>query len=121
MHIRLHTYHEGRRGVVASHWSDWSISLASKNTSQLSEDPYWLFIRIVRLGPTVRVFHLFSPEPFDVQDGSPDLLMMREVKGFNHHSANLSHNQWRVGVMVCGPKNDVGTEATFKDFYVKYL
>ncbi|KAG9218375.1 hypothetical protein CCMSSC00406_0007254 [Pleurotus cornucopiae] len=108
-------------GVVASHWSDWSIALASKNTSQLSEDPYWLFIRIVRLGTTVRVFHLFSREPFDVQGASPELLMMREVKGFNHHSANLSHHQWRVGVMVCGPKNDAGTEATFKDFYVKYL
>ncbi|KAJ8703347.1 hypothetical protein PTI98_001974 [Pleurotus ostreatus] len=108
-------------GVVASHWSDWSIAPAPKNTSQLSEDPYWLFIRIVRRGPTVQVFRLYSREPFKVEDTSPDLVMIREVKGFDHHAAASSHDQWRVGVMVCGPKSEVGTEATFKDIYVKYL
>lgn len=121
MRTELHADHEDYRGVVASHWSDWSIAPAPKNTSQLSEDPYWLFIRIVRRGPTVQVFRLYSREPFNVEDTSPDLVMIREVKGFDLHAAASPHDQWRVGVMVCGPKSEVGTEATFKDFYVKYL
>ncbi|KAJ8457576.1 hypothetical protein ONZ45_g18261 [Pleurotus djamor] len=98
--------------VVASPWSDWSIQPA-KTTE-------WVLIKAIRLGTTLQIFHFFADKPVThVDPDSPDLQMMREVKGFDAQAQ--SSGTWRVGVMVCGPKNAEGTEATFEGFYTKYL
>ncbi|KAL0958516.1 hypothetical protein HGRIS_000658 [Hohenbuehelia grisea] len=116
-------------GVVAAPYSDWSVSLAPKSTS-LGPDPsqgrdenaHWVYLRIVRSGPTVRVYHLFAEKKFKVPDESPHLIMLREVKGFNvdPQTGEQLHRSstWRVGVMTCGPKNEVGETTEFADFHI---
>lgn len=52
--------------------------------------------------------------------------MLREVKAFDIDprtglALSAPGSSWRVGVMVCGPKNDAGTEAVFEGFKFKIL
>jgi len=111
--------------VVASPWSDWSISLVPHTTSTLNKEPYSLYIQITRTGSTLTVRHAFvlNPKPSDIPPAE-ELLMMREVKGFNVDASGAQKTKsgnWRIGPMCCGPQNTEGTKALFEGFSFKYL
>jgi len=120
---------EWTAAVVSSPYSDWSVALAPHSTSlgiepneARNEAAHWAYFRLVRSGPTLRVFHLFASKRYHIPEHSPDLIMLREVKGFNvdpERGQQLhSSSTWRVGVMNCGPKNQDGVTTEFADFHI---
>ncbi|KAJ7065466.1 hypothetical protein C8F01DRAFT_1351209 [Mycena amicta] len=113
--------------VVTSPWSDWSIEPATISTSTSSSSAAGaIYIQITREGPLLTIKKYLSPSgPSDVPPADTELVKYREVRGFDLDDAGKARAKlgdvWRVGCMVCGPKNESGTEAEFFNFSFEYL
>lgn len=111
--------------VVTSPWSDWAISPAAHSTSTLGDSPYALYMKIVREGPLITVSQHLSPHHAGLEPATADLIKIREVRAFNVDAEGNAQakdgDEWRIGVMVCGPNNLNGTVGEFKDFSFQYL
>ncbi|KAK7031776.1 hypothetical protein R3P38DRAFT_2925692 [Favolaschia claudopus] len=110
--------------VVTSPWSDWHITKAPHSTSTAGDSSYALHMKIVREGPQLTVSQHFAilgkGEPAEA-----DLVKIREVRGFDVDADGKPQakegDKWRIGPMVCGPKNPQGTVAEFHNFSFRYL
>ncbi|KAF7299221.1 hypothetical protein MIND_00870800 [Mycena indigotica] len=113
--------------VVTTPWSDWSIEPATISTSTSgSSSAGAIYIQISRQGPHLTVKkYLSSSGPSDSVPNETELVKYREVHGFDLNEAGKARaspgDVWRVGCMVCGPKNESGTEAEFFNFSFQYL
>ncbi|KAJ7780056.1 hypothetical protein DFH07DRAFT_462368 [Mycena maculata] len=124
--VEVETGREYIGAVVTSPWSDWAIAPAEHSTSTLGDSPYTLFMQIVREGPLLTVNQYFAPHG-TARSPPPteDLVKIREVRGFNvdeqGNAQAKAGDQWRIGVMVCGPKNPDGLVAEFENFSFAYI
>ncbi|KAJ7262021.1 hypothetical protein C8J57DRAFT_1513810 [Mycena rebaudengoi] len=123
--VELETGREYIGAVVTSPWSDWAIAPAEHSTSTLVKSSYALFMKIVREGPLLTVSQHLAPHITATAPADDTLVKIREVRGFNvdvdGHPQAKNGDKWRIGVMVCGPKNPNGTVAEFENFSFQYL
>ncbi|KAJ7607873.1 hypothetical protein FB45DRAFT_391396 [Roridomyces roridus] len=126
--VEVETGREYTGGVVTSPWSDWAISPAEHSTSTLNGGSgYALYMQIVREGPLISVSQHFAPYSSDMEakPAPGDLVKIREVRAFNVDEDGKPKagegQEWRVGVMVCGPTNTEGTVGEFENFSFEYL
>ncbi|KAJ7269869.1 hypothetical protein C8J57DRAFT_1130938 [Mycena rebaudengoi] len=123
--VELESEQEWIGAVLTSPWSDWAISPAAHPTSTLGQSPHALFMRFVREGPTLIVTQHLAPHITASPPAETDLVKLRKFRGFNvdvegNPRANVG-DKWRIGVMVCGPKNPDGAVAEFEKFSFEYL
>ncbi|KAJ6621528.1 hypothetical protein B0H10DRAFT_1789824 [Mycena sp. CBHHK59/15] len=123
--VEVETGQEYIGAVVTSPWSDWAIAPAAHSTSTLSDSSYALYMKIVRQGPLLTISHHLAPRVSESQPAEDKLVKIREVRGFNVDAEGKAQakegDQWRVGVMVCGPMNSDGTVGIFENFSFHYL
>ncbi|KAJ7600776.1 hypothetical protein C8J56DRAFT_911257 [Mycena floridula] len=112
-------------GVVTNPWSDWAIAPAEHSTSTLVEGSYAVYLHMVRKGPWITIYQHFGRHITHERPADEKLSKIREVRAFDVDSAGVANakagDKWRIGVMVCGPKNSNGTVAEFENFFFKYL
>lgn len=112
-------------GAVASPWADWAIAPAAHSSSTLVAGSHALYIKLVRTGPTVIIYHHFSPHITDTRPRDEELIKIRAIRGFDvDDSGSLrakGGEKWRVGVMACGENNESGTVVEFSNFSFGYL
>ncbi len=75
-----------------------------------------------RHDPALQLSQLRSRPDTKRPPAEEDLVLLREVKGFNQFLADGSkpkNDTWRVGVMTCGPLSD-SAEADYAGFHFGY-
>ncbi|EPQ29631.1 uncharacterized protein PFL1_02850 [Pseudozyma flocculosa PF-1] len=115
--------------VTSAPWSDFSTS-PSPSPSPITPTQA-VFIQLTRntteIGDTIVIkYYLSPPAVADDEDrhrtdpswlpDDKDLVQLREIPAFNvlPDGSRRQTDEWYVGVMTCGPKNDEGTQATFE-------
>jgi len=124
--VELESGKEYIGAVVTSAWSDWSIAPSTHTTStSASSHAYALYMSIVRKGPLLTIKQHLAPQPSHMPPDESEQVMIREVRGFHVDNDGQplakEGDKWRVGVMVCGPMNERGTTAEFRNFVFQYL
>nr|GAT42582.1 predicted protein [Mycena chlorophos] len=113
--------------VVTSPWSDWSIEPATLSTSTAtSSNTGAIYIQMTREGPLLTIKRYLSVSgPSDSPPAATDLAKYREIRAFDLDETGKARSKqgdmWRIGCMVCGPKNESGTVAEFSGFSFDYL
>ncbi|KAJ7467760.1 hypothetical protein B0H11DRAFT_2046265 [Mycena galericulata] len=124
--VELESGREYIGAVVTSSWSDWAIAPAEHSTSTLGDSPYALYMKMDREGPLITISQYLAPHGATQSiPAAADLVKIREIRGFNVDVQGKAQaqdgDQWRIGVMVCGPKNAEGTVAEFENFSFEYI
>ncbi|KDN52218.1 hypothetical protein K437DRAFT_254400 [Tilletiaria anomala UBC 951] len=130
--------------VVCSPYSDWAIqkapvppSASPSTSSAASQKRHWIWVQVKRHGPDVTISYAVSPPSASASHTSEaeaprrmpsekELTLMREVKGFNvrledgsvpDSQNDAAFQEWRVGIMTCGPLSE-HTEAIYSGFHM---